>query len=217
MKAEHIKLDEDVGSVYAQHYRKQQQGGTTIFRGSRRWQRGDGIGDIIRGITRFMLPVVLRGVTTFAGETMNANEKGVSLGEAAKGALKPALHAAVQAVSEGFQGGVGQRTPERSKRASGIKRAHNSDNDSDSVSAKRKRTSSGSKRKRTSDKRKSAADTAKQRGRGRQKAAAKRVYKGKSRSVGNQLGGKKSANKARKRAEKKGNSRAATSYANTNF
>jgi hypothetical protein len=151
---------------------------------------------------------------------MDANEKGVSLGEAAKGALKPALHAAVQAVAEGFQGGVGQQTPRRSKHAGGIKRGRNSSgSDSGSGSAKRKRTSSGSKRKRTIGKRRSAGDTAKQKGSGRQKAAtaAKRVYKGKRVIAGNQLGGKTSAKKTRKRAERKGNSRTVTSYANTNF
>ena len=105
-----IKVYDKVGSLYSQLYRQpqqfQQHSGTTVYRGARRWQqRGDGIGDIFRGIARFMIPVVMRGVSAFAGETLDANERGANLGEAAKGALKPALHAAVQAIAEGFHGG----------------------------------------------------------------------------------------------------------------
>ena len=110
-----------------------------------------------------MLPVVMRGATAFATETMDANEKGVSLGEAAKGALKPALQAAVQAVAEGFKGSVGKQ-----------------------------QEGAGKRRKRKSSKRrisKSGSGTVKQKGKGKRKAAAKRVYKGKRTISGNQLGG----------------------------
>ncbi len=187
-----IKLYEAVGSAYEQQYRKQ-NGGTTVFRGSRRWQRGDGVGEILRGIARFMLPVVLRGASAFAGETLDANERGESLGNAAKGALKPALQAAVQAVAENFQGGVGKQEPARSKRSI--------------------------KRKRKSSKRKSESGSADQKGKGRRKAAAKRVYKGKRASGGNQLGGNTSAAKVGKVARKKGKSLKSTPFsnANTNF
>ncbi len=172
------KLHEAVGSAYQQHYRKQ-SGGTTVFRGSRRWQRGDGVGDIIRGIARFLLPVVLRGASTFAGETINANERGVSLGEAAKGALKPAMQAAVEAVAESFQGGIGKQAPVTSEQgAARMKRKSDRSSDTNIESKRRRRKSS---------KRKSSSGSVKQKGGDRKKVSTKRVYKG------NQLGGQASA------------------------
>jgi hypothetical protein len=109
---------------------------------------------------------------------MNANERGVSLGEAAKGALKPAMQAAVEAVAESFQGGVGkqatapnEQTPARTKRKSDA-----------SIESKVERKRS--KRTKRSKSSKSKSGSLKQKGRGRKKAPAKRVYNG------TQLGGK---------------------------
>lgn len=152
-----------------------------------------------------MLPVVLRGAATFAGETMDANERGVSLGEAAKGALKPALHAAVQAVSEGFQGGVGKKEALDTQEEPRTSSKHKS---SKHKSSKR-RTGKHKKSKHRSER-----GSATQKGKGRKKTSAKRVYKGKRSAVGIQFGGKSAANKTGKAKSRK---RPNTSKANTNF
>jgi hypothetical protein len=193
MHSVNIHLNENVGAAYQQHYRQLQKGGTAVYRGQRRWQRGDGIGDVIRGITRFMLPAVMRGVTAFANETMDANERGVSLGDAAKGALKPALNSAMQALGEGFQGrqaGVGKKAEPRRKTG-----------------------------KRRSTKRKRVSGTTSQDGKGKRKAATKRVYKGKRKSVGKQFGGALKVKKSGKSAARKTKSRKRSNFAkvNSNF
>ncbi len=153
-----------------------------MFRGPRRWQRGDGFGDILRGVARFMLPVVLRGAATFAGETLDANERGESLGSAAKNALKPALQAAVQAVAEGFQGGAAK--PEASKLTNVHERQ--AQRKHKSKSSKSSKNSKNSKRKSSKS---SKSGGAKQTGKGREKASAKRVYKTKPKRNRDMLGG----------------------------
>ena len=95
-----------VGPFYLHYYGTQsgRNGGgdghqqqPVVYRGARRWQsqRGDGFGSVLRGLARFLLPVIGRGIGTFATHTLDAVDRGVSLGEAAKSALKPTLHAIV--------------------------------------------------------------------------------------------------------------------------
>jgi hypothetical protein len=110
---------ERVGPTYLQYYTTQRGRGDAtglrVFRGAERWrprQHGDGFGSILRGLARFVLPVLGRGIGAFASHTMDATNRGVSLGEAAKSALKPTLRAVVDAGAgqmASFQGGNGDK------------------------------------------------------------------------------------------------------------
>jgi hypothetical protein len=158
-----------------------------------------------------MLPVVLRGASAFAGETLDANGRGVSLSEAAKGALKPALQAAVQAVADGFQGDYGdkQESPQDTAKST-VKSTAKS-------AGRGKRTSI--KRKSDKTKQKVASNKTKQKGRGKLKSATKRVYKAEHHRGGIQFGGKSSANRQGKVADRKQLSKKSSRFstANTNF
>lgn len=83
---------------YLQYYRAQVGGSIDlpVFVGG---QHGAGIGDFFRSVLRFIAPIALRGLSTFASSTMRAHEGGASLKEAARGAIAPSLGAMASAVS----------------------------------------------------------------------------------------------------------------------
>jgi hypothetical protein len=91
---------------FLQYYEKQRGGEIPVFRGG---QQGDGLGDILRGILRFIAPIALRGVSKFAGSTLKAREQGASWKDAAKGAIAPTLGAIAKDVlgNVSSQGGSG--------------------------------------------------------------------------------------------------------------
>jgi hypothetical protein len=123
----HENYDERVGAAYRKYYEARSglvgDSGFVLYRGGSREQQGDGIGDILRGALRFLLPALFKGASTFVGETLNANEKGASLGDAAKSALMPALNAAVSRVQKG-RGTTHRRKKVRASRSSGTEVAH---------------------------------------------------------------------------------------------
>ena len=80
----------DKSSGYYKYYVSQQGGELPIFRGG---QHGAGLGDILRGILRFIAPVALRGLSIFASSTISARDKGASFSDAARGATTPSLSA----------------------------------------------------------------------------------------------------------------------------
>jgi hypothetical protein len=91
------------GAAYSKYYNSQLGGEIPVFRGG---QHGAGLGDILRGLFRFLAPIALRGMSAFASSTLQAHDRGVPLKDAAKGALRPALGAIVSAA----QGAVRQQT-----------------------------------------------------------------------------------------------------------
>ena len=96
--------------AYLRYYDNQQRGGQFVaFRGARRWQKGDGFGDVLRGIFRWFLPVISSGASTFIKETAAAQARGDTLGDAAKSALRPTLGTVIGAVGNRIQGGSGRR------------------------------------------------------------------------------------------------------------
>ena len=76
---------------YRRYYESQLGGEFPVFRGGS--QSGAGLGDILRGLFRFLMPVALRGIQTFAGNTLAATQAGVPLPLAAKSAIMPTISA----------------------------------------------------------------------------------------------------------------------------
>jgi hypothetical protein len=118
---------DSIGAAYLRHYLRQQAGGNTdenVFRGARRWsQSGDGIGDILRGAARFALPVLFHGVKSFAGNALDAGDRGASFKDAVRSSIKPALAAAAEAVVANFQGGKRRAKTASVKRTKRSKKA----------------------------------------------------------------------------------------------
>ena len=82
--------------AYYQHQLGGQTGGAIggqmrVFRGG--LQSGAGLGDVLRGLFRFLAPIALRGLSTFANSTLTAHQAGIPLALAAKGAILPTLSA----------------------------------------------------------------------------------------------------------------------------
>lgn len=154
----------NVGASYLRYYRRQHGGGLsdiTVYRRDKVRQEGDGIGDILRGIARFLLPLVFRGAQTFANETFRSTDKGMSFGSAAKSALQPTLNAVMDEASNRFQKGNGKRkgkkrhnkkkrsskvfNAERTQSGSGkiTKKAHKRVYKGDSLGKRKQQTGSG--------------------------------------------------------------------------
>ena len=75
---------------YCAYYDNQMGGAQLrVFRGG--IQSGAGLGDVLRGIFRCLVPIALRGLGSFAGRTLLGTQGGKTLGEAAKSALGPSL------------------------------------------------------------------------------------------------------------------------------
>ena len=87
----------DRTDVYCKYYTSQAGGEIPIFRGG---QHGAGLGDVLRGILRFIAPIALRGLSTFASSTLQARQNGATFKDAAMGALKPTLGAMGQSFQE---------------------------------------------------------------------------------------------------------------------
>ena len=102
----------DRTAIYCKYYASQAGGELPVFRGG---QHGAGLGDVFRGILRFIAPIALRGISTFANSTMQAREQGATFKDAALGALRPTLGAMGQsfrqqaAANSASQGGSGLR------------------------------------------------------------------------------------------------------------
>lgn len=93
----------DRSAAYCRYYQAQSGGEIPVFRGGR--QSGEGLGDILRGIFRFIAPLALRGISAFAGHTLDAHQKGATLKDAAKSALNPTLNCVASGFAEQLQRG----------------------------------------------------------------------------------------------------------------
>lgn len=77
---------------YLRYYNSQHGGRIDYFSGSRRGQFGHGLGDILRGLFRTVLPIAAHGASAFLGEMAKGHAEGKSLKESALNALAPAAH-----------------------------------------------------------------------------------------------------------------------------
>ena len=95
MRARQVNTEEAKCQAYCYHYLRQskQRGGTIpYFKGSEH-QYGSGIGGVLSGIGRTILPslapVALDGATSLIGNTIGGLEAGQNFGDALVGALAP--------------------------------------------------------------------------------------------------------------------------------
>ena len=96
---------------------KNQVGGTLpTFQGARRYQYGQGFGDIFGGIMRTVLPVVLSGARAFLGAMAGADPSRASLKNALKASIMPAATAALDSEAEQLSKTTKQRGSGHRKR-----------------------------------------------------------------------------------------------------
>ena len=102
-------------------HRLQSGGGSVeypIYHGARFYQNGNGFGDILRGVFRFILPIAASGATTFLGEMMKSRDAGADWKTSARNAISPTatnvLTKAVEQVQK-RQVGTGRRRKRKSK------------------------------------------------------------------------------------------------------
>jgi len=80
---------------YIALFDKQRGGDLPVFVGARRYpyQGGAGLGDILRGLFRRVLPVAIKGVSSFFSGVSKAQDQGASFKDAAKSAIGPTVGA----------------------------------------------------------------------------------------------------------------------------
>ena len=116
----------DLSDRYYRHYAGQMGGSLAAFHGSRH-QNGEGLGDILRSIGRFLLPIIgpiaSTAATHFIKSTSSGMDEGKSLRDAAKGALAPTLTSTLTSASDQIMGRLNKfQTGGRRKRRRGTKK-----------------------------------------------------------------------------------------------
>lgn len=99
-----------LAQTYLNHYIGAQSGSGAypVFRGSP-YQSGQGLGDILRSIGRFLLPIATTAASAFIDTASGALSEGKSLKEASTYALRPTLKRTLESVGERIQSGSGRR------------------------------------------------------------------------------------------------------------
>jgi len=96
-------MDKNVES-YVKFYQSQSGFGLSVFEGhAGRFQEGAGFGNILRSLATTILPILVRGAATFFGETVHGEDQGMSLTDAAKRAIIPAVLTAASTGVQKFQ------------------------------------------------------------------------------------------------------------------
>ena len=129
-----------------------------MFHGSD--QYGEGLGDILRGVFRFLLPIATSAASKFITNTSSGLDSGYSLGHAAKVAFLPTLGETVLNVAK-----------------EGLARARGMDSAETQMTGKGHK---GRKRRRVSKKRSSRKSKSNKVAGQKKQRKRKRVYKGKS-------------------------------------
>lgn len=114
-----MHIDHHHANNYLRYYNSQSGGRLDVFHGARRGQFGHGLGDILSGIFRTVLPIAAHGASTFLGEMANEQASGKSLKESALNALTPAAQDMVGTVSSRLRGSSGGRRKRKQTGAGG--------------------------------------------------------------------------------------------------
>jgi hypothetical protein len=80
---------------YIQAFSAQRGSGFPIYMGAP-YMRGGGFGDVLRGLFRRIVPVIAKNASSFLSGFTQGNDRGLSLKEAAKEAVRPALSTTVK-------------------------------------------------------------------------------------------------------------------------
>ena len=117
-------------ALYLQYYRDQAGGNLPAFSGARRGQYGAGLGDILRGIFRTILPIAIRGAASFLGATLQSRDSGSSWRNAAMSALPGTAQTIANEAVEKLknvtakqQEGGGRRKGRRRRRRESVQRS----------------------------------------------------------------------------------------------
>ena len=131
----------DVSDIYCKYYQSQRGSGSLpvfrgygslpVFRGDP-IQQGKGLGDILRAVARFLIPIVSpifgSAASKFITTTSDGINQGKSLKDSAKAAVSPTLSAGLSAAGDvamerlgGKQGGSGRKRRKRTKEPSAKK------------------------------------------------------------------------------------------------
>lgn len=81
-------MDNQQVEAFLRHYRGQYGLGFPVYRGER-FQSGNGLGNILSGIGRFLLPILVPSAQAFISATAQQMNKGLGIKDAAKAALTP--------------------------------------------------------------------------------------------------------------------------------
>lgn len=84
--------------AYCKYY-KGQLGGSSDFPVFVGDQHGEGLGSVFRNVLRFIIPIALRGITSFASNTLQKHSDGADLADAARSSIMPALGAMASGAS----------------------------------------------------------------------------------------------------------------------
>ena len=71
-----------------------------VFSGSHRYQYGQGVGDVLRGIWRFFRPVAIKGAQTLLKAGSEAIKDGATVKDVLKSTIKPTIGALLGATAE---------------------------------------------------------------------------------------------------------------------
>lgn len=97
-----------------------------VYVGTRAAQYGNGIGDILRGVWRFIFPVVASGASTFLSEAVKAHDTGGGWKSAVKSAIAPAASGMLARTAEKITEAVenSRKGDEANQGGRGRKRKH---------------------------------------------------------------------------------------------
>lgn len=109
--------------AYYEHYMGTQRGGSfPVFRGSP-YQYGEGLGEVLRGTGKYLLPLVTTAAKTFleSASSEMGKDKSMKLSAAAKKALKPTFEATAGKIAEQIVGGDSDQAGSGKRRKRGRK------------------------------------------------------------------------------------------------